>query len=268
MEQIDRKSTKRLFDRVISELGDYSYFTTEIKGGKLHLKGRLDVGYGSDDSFNIEIVVSSRFPKSIPFVFELDNRIPVMLDRHFMTDDSGCCLVMPHQYREIYKSTMPFSDFIDKLVVPYFQNQIHFEITGEFVMGYAHGNYGLLEFYEEQFGQCDELTLFRLIRCVVMQRVAGHRPCPCGRSKKQRYCHGKGLIQLAEYGDLYHLRRHYIQLYERYRKRRRLEEAIGEQVSRTRPLDYISPAIRTLNKLDYVSHPKIHIENENVKLEF
>ncbi len=179
MEQLTKKSTLRLFQRVVSELGNYSHFASEVNGNQLHVKGKLDVGYGDSDSFNIEIIVGEHFPKKIPLVYELDGRIPVVLDRHFMTDGNGCCLVMPHQYREIYDGDTPFYDFIDKLVVPFFQNQVHYEITGEFVMGYAHGQYGMNEFYEETFGQTDTLTLLRLVGCVLRQEVAGHRNCPC-----------------------------------------------------------------------------------------
>lgn len=212
MEQISNRNSK-LFDKVIAQLGSYSHFTNDIKEEKLHLKGRLDIGFGDDNQYEIEIIVSDKFPRQIPEVHETSGRVPSVMDRHFMSDNSGCCLVMPHLYRQYFKAMMTFEDFINVLVVPFFQNQLYYEINGRFVQGYKHGEYGIWEHYFELFGEdLQPRTLYKLADAVLMERIdgkvriKGHKLCPCGSGVIQRKCHGKGLISLKQFGSSSKLR--------------------------------------------------------------
>jgi hypothetical protein len=207
MERISSRASK-LFRKVESQLGKYDHLQREIKDGKLNLTGSLDIGYGSKNTFDIEIIVSDKYPNKIPEVHETSGRVPSVMDRHYMSDDTGCCLVMPHRYTEYFKPLMIFEEFIDVLVVPFFQNQIYYEINGKFVTGYRHGEHGIWEHYVEVFGEDLTLdTLLLLLEAVLDQRlkrmnkIKGHKPCPCGSGRIQRYCHGKGLIQLKQHGS-------------------------------------------------------------------
>lgn len=212
MEQISKRDSK-LFNKVIAQLGNYSHFTNEIKDGKLHLKGRLDIGFGKNNQYEIEIIVSNKFPRQIPEVHETSGRVPSVMDRHFMSDNSGCCLVMPHLYRQFFTPRMTFEDFINILVVPFFQNQLYYEINGRFVQGYKHGEYGIWEHYFELFGEdLQPKILYKLADAVLMERVdgkariKGHKLCPCESGVIQRKCHGKGLISLKQFGSSSKLR--------------------------------------------------------------
>lgn len=212
MEQISKRDS-RLFDKVLSQLGQYDSFANEVKDGKLRLKGSLDIGFGVENQYAIEIIVSNKFPDQIPEVHETAGRVPSVMDRHFMSDNSGCCLVMPHLYRYFFAPLMTFEDFINVLVVPFFQNQLYYEINGRFVQGYQHGENGIWEHYFELFGEdLKPETLYKLANAVLMERVdkkpsiKGHKPCPCDSGIIQRKCHGKGLISLKMFGSSSKLR--------------------------------------------------------------
>ncbi len=208
MEQVTKKSTRQLYQKVISQLGEYSHFQSSIVDQKLHLDGILDVGLGEDDRFKIKIIVDEKFPKKIPEVHETGGRIPSTLDRHYMSDGSGCCLVIPHKYSQVFPPLMPFEYFIDTLVVPFFKNQIYYEINGRFAIGYRHGEVGLDDYYIEIFGDVTIRALHKLLHTVLadklysLNKIKGHKLCPCDSGKIQRQCHGKGLIELKQYGNL------------------------------------------------------------------
>ncbi len=207
MEQVTKKSTRQLYQKVISQLGKYSHFQSSIVNQKLHLDGILDVGLGEDDRFKIRIIVDEKFPKKIPEVHETGGRIPSTLDRHYMSDGSGCCLVIPHKYSQVFPPLMPFEYFIDTLVVPFFKNQIYYEINGRFAIGYRHGEVGLDDYYIEIFGDATIRTLHKLLHAVLsdklysLNKIKGHKLCPCDSGKIQRQCHGKGLIELKQHGN-------------------------------------------------------------------
>lgn len=212
MEQLSRRDA-RLFNKVISELGKYHSFSNQINDGNLHITGNLDIGFGEQNRYSIKIIVSNKFPDKIPEVHEIAGRVPSVMDRHFMSDNSGCCLVMPHLYRHFFKPLMTIEDFIDILVVPFFQNQLYYEINGSFVQGYQHGEKGMMEYYSEIFGKgLSFKTLQRLLMTVLMQRedgktrICGHKRCPCESGRIQRQCHGKGLISLKEFGSSIHIK--------------------------------------------------------------
>lgn len=253
MERIAKGSTQRLYRKVINELGDYAHFVHEVIDGDLHIRGFLNIGHDESDSFHIEIVVTERFPAAIPRVYELDGRIPPVLDRHFMTDGSGCCLVIPHQYREIYDGSTPFYDFINKLVIPFFQNQLHYEITGEFAIGYSHGLSGMHEYYKEIFGAVDDVTLCRLIDSIRLRKVAGHRSCPCLSGKLQRNCHGKGLIKLLRFGHQGHLAEELIRCNALLHRRNVLQKTMRDYRREHSVPSYVKPSASILRQISNVT---------------
>jgi hypothetical protein len=219
MDQVNKRDS-RLYGKVVDQLGKYRHFSNEVIDGKLHISGTLDIGFGEKNLFQIKILVDNRYPDKMPEVYETAGRVPSILDRHYMSDGTGCCLVVPHRYREYFTSLMTFEEFIDVLVVPYFQNQLYYEINGQFVQGYKHGEFGIWEYYFEIFGEeLNERTLFNLIDAVLNQRrdrrvrIKGHKKCPCESGLIQRHCHGKGLIQLKEYGHTGYLRQTQYYLY-------------------------------------------------------
>ena len=193
-------AVSELLDRIQQEIADHSGLVAEEIDGAIHITGRLDIGLGDEDQFDIDIVLDDSYPYSMPRTYETGGRVPRVLDRHYYTgDDAGCCLCMPHLFRKRFPVGAPISVYINQLVVPYFQNQVHYEITGSYVSEYAHGFAGIYEYYTELFGVSEPLIILRLIKAVLARDVRGARPCPCGGKRKQRKCHLKSMKELKRY---------------------------------------------------------------------
>jgi hypothetical protein len=192
-------SVSDLLIRIQEELAGYDSLTAKDVGDEIHITGRLDIGLGDEDSFDIQIILDGDYPRSFPRTYETAGRVPRVLDRHYYTgDDAGCCLCIPHLLRTRFPVGSPISVYIDQLVVPYFKNQVHYEITGKYVAEYGHGFAGIYEFYAEHFGISDPQVLARLVEAVYMHSIGGARPCPCGGKRKQRKCHLKSMKRLKQ----------------------------------------------------------------------
>lgn len=188
-----------LLNRIREEIAGYDGLTAKDVGDEVHITGRLDIGLGDDDKFDIQIILDSNYPRSLPRTYETAGRVPRVLDRHYYTgDDAGCCLCIPHLFRTRFPEGAPISVYIDQLVIPYFKNQVHYEITGEYVSEYGHGFAGVYEFYAEHFGASDPQVIARLVEAVYMHNIGGARPCPCGGKRKQRKCHLRAMKRLKQ----------------------------------------------------------------------
>jgi len=190
-------AVSELLNRIQQEISGYNGLSAEEVDDEIHITGKLDIGLGEEDKFDVLIVLGSGYPKTIPRTYETGGRVPREMDRHYYTGDgASCCLCMPHLLRQRFPEGAPISVYIDRLVVPYFQNQVHYEITGKYVSEYSHGLLGIYEYYTELFGVKDLETIVRLVQAVVSHGLGGARPCPCGGLKKQRKCHLNAMKEL------------------------------------------------------------------------
>lgn len=189
-----------LLDRIRQEIAGYDSLIAEEVDGAIHITGKLDIGLGDDDQFDVQIILDDSYPYSMPRTYETGGRVPRVLDRHYYTgDDAGCCLCMSHLLRKRFPVDAPISTYIDQLVIPYFQNQVHYEITGKYVSEYSHGFAGIYEYYCELFDTTDPQVIAQLVSAVLARNLGGARPCPCGGKRKQRKCHLKSMKELKRY---------------------------------------------------------------------
>jgi len=105
---------------------------------------------GDNDEYDVKIVLND-FPKSFPMVFEIGERIPCKVDRHIYEFSGSCCLTTSAKESILLKSKIQtISDFIDLMVIPYFQNNSYYELNKSYVSGeYSHDVIGILEAYAE-----------------------------------------------------------------------------------------------------------------------
>lgn len=188
------------------EIAKYKTLHASLVGTEIHITGKLDIGLGNKNIFAIKIVIDRHYPKTLPKTYEVEGRIKQVMDRHYFTgDDPSCCLDIPHMLRKRFPEGSPLSVYIDKLVIPYFKNQVHYEITGEYVSEYPHGYLGIYVYYQEAFGLKNKtilnltLTIINIINTVLEKRIKGYTLCPCGGKRKQKKCHIKNLKDLKKY---------------------------------------------------------------------
>lgn len=143
------------------------------------------------DQYNITIDLTP-FPHKFPVVKEINERIRPIADNHINSDGS-CCFTVPVKEQILLKKglikTIP--QFINKIVVPFFQNNSFREINGNYKNGeYSHGLSGIIEAYSDILGvNNQELTLKILIRHLKGNGYGKNDPCFCGSNKKFKDCH-------------------------------------------------------------------------------
>lgn len=179
-----------MLDQIESVLGKYK--TLEFDPGTVTLKGLLFASESDDDKYAVEVKID-RFPFAFPPVWETGERIPRKKERHCNeTDGSLCFTTRPKA--EILLATTIFTlvDFVEKIVIPYLQNNSYFELNGSYKFGeYSH--YSEISIYETYSELLDmknpvqlEDTLSKLANGL---KIRPNEPCYCGRRQKIKHCH-------------------------------------------------------------------------------
>lgn len=145
-----------------------------------------------EDDYYWVLIDLKPFPKGFPIVKETHERIKPHVDNHKYSDDS-LCLTTPAKEQIFLRKGMikTIQQFIDKIVVPFFQNNSFREITGYYKKGeYSHGLPGVMEGYSEILGISDmELTIKILLKYLKGEHFRDNDPCYCGSIKKFKNCH-------------------------------------------------------------------------------
>lgn len=189
-----------LFEQIKNSVNsNFPMMVAYIEDDKVFIKGNLqlkDDKHKIIDQYTIEIEIPKNYPKGIPIVRELSNRIPKIANRH-VNPDGVLCLFVPDEKWKHYPDGTPIADFIKKIVSPYLLSQSHFEQTGKFLFGERpHGANGILEFYCEILQTKDVDMIKTFITYLSKPRTKGHWLCYCKSGNKLRNCH---LSQLIEY---------------------------------------------------------------------
>lgn len=143
------------------------------------------------DQYNI-IVNINPFPQNFPIVFETNERIRPITDNHINSDGS-CCFSVPVKEQLLLKKGLIKSipQFIEKIVIPFFQNNSYKEINGRYKEGeYSHGVNGIIEAYCDILGTKDQMLTMRILINFLKGKGFGKNdPCYCGSKKKIKNCH-------------------------------------------------------------------------------
>ena len=98
--------------------------------------------------FDIEVILSRRFPAKEPRVFEIGGRIPRDQDRHINQDGDCCITIWEHWLATTEKHSI--AAFLNGPLHQFFLGQYLFEKTGKWPFGeYPHGEEGLQEAYAD-----------------------------------------------------------------------------------------------------------------------
>jgi len=149
------------------------------------------------DSFNIRILLSNKFPKEIPEVYEIGNRIPRNPDYHIYKNGLFC-LGSPFRLLLILSDVHKINEFAERCINPYLYS-ISYKLSngGKFVIGELdHGIYGEISDYIEIFGLKNARQVLSTIKCLGMKkRRANKLPCPCGCNKRLGKCRFNFIIR-------------------------------------------------------------------------
>ena len=151
---------------------------------------------GPISEFEIEMVVSERFAKREPKVFEVGGRIPRIADRH-VNDDGDCCITVWENWL-VCAGDHSFAAFLNGPVNEFFLGQYSFETTGKWPFGERpHGPKGLEEAYADALGITHKKKdLIYHLRLLSQDWPKGHWRCPCSSGKILRHCHRDEMMVL------------------------------------------------------------------------
>lgn len=143
-----------------------------------------------EDSYEVKIDFKN-FPTYFPIVHEISDRIPKKVERHIYSDTGSCCFTTRAK-ADIFLETQVFTllDFIDKIVLPYFENNSYHEINGRYHgEEHSHNKKGIIEGYYDILGITDIVAVSKLI----LNRLNGQKlklknKCYCGSEDSLKKC--------------------------------------------------------------------------------
>ena len=133
------------------------------------------------DQYQLQIVVPSDFPRSLPTVAELENKIPRQKGFHVNPDDS-LCLGSPLRLLMMVNEVPTLIGFSDSCLVPFlFAISYKLQHGGKLPFDELdHGVAGLLADYVELFGLRHPRQALNTLRVLGMKKGRANKlPCPC-----------------------------------------------------------------------------------------
>jgi hypothetical protein len=194
------KSDPSVFDHLKGELSKkYPDLAVIATTDDVRLRGSFPVLHEETElaRFQIEILIPSDFPDSIPLVREIAGRVPHAVDWH--TYNKGAlCVIVPEEWLLNPKRTSLMA-FLEGPLRNYFLNHALAECGMKRPMGErSHGSLGLLEAYGEWFGSNELRVVRAYLNCLSKEMLRGHWDCPCGSGVRLRKCHFSKLMELQK----------------------------------------------------------------------
>lgn len=180
-------------------LNDYPFMALRpAKGNSLILKGdfqfiaKSEDGPEIKDSFDLRIEIPLGFPKKIPKVWELNNKIPRTKDSEYhINPDDSLCLGSPLRLLDKISRNGTLIGFTETCLVPFlYAVSIKLQKGGDFYMGeLAHGLPGILDDYKDIFGIEGNENIIKALELMgTKKRIANKALCPCSCGKRLGKC--------------------------------------------------------------------------------
>lgn len=154
--------------------------------------------------YTLLLLVRPGYPDEEPVLICQRDEIPWEIDRHVYERNGVACLCVRSETRKHWPWGSNLTDFLDKLVVPFFKGQNYYDSHGHWPPSgeRSHGKPGIIEAYTEILSDLDDPTvkpIHDFLRLLARENPPkGHESCPCGSGKKLRHCHQALLTRLRE----------------------------------------------------------------------
>lgn len=153
---------------------------------KATLKGRMTI----TDSYQIQIAISDKFPRTIPTVTELSRKIP-RDGKHHINPDGSLCMGSPLRLLQKIYEKPTLVGFAENCLVPYLYGVSYKVQTGnDFPFGeLAHGNEGIFNDYMVLLGLKTKDQVRQALMLLGMKKhIANKNKCPCNCGKRLKKC--------------------------------------------------------------------------------
>ena len=175
--------------------------TQAVLEGIYHLSAHHSIGGNVDYDYKLRIEIPAAFPKEIPIVREISNKIP-RDDHHHVSRDiinytDNLCLGSRIRVLQKINENPTISGFIEKCVVPF----LYANASDDFVFGeLEHGWDGILDDYKEIFSVSTNEQVLKILLCVSKKkRIANKQLCPCGCKRRLGKCNLHNKINEIRY---------------------------------------------------------------------
>lgn len=142
-----------------------------------------------EDSYKLRIILTSDFPRGVPIVFELENKIPRKEEFH-VNSNGSLCMGSVIRLKFILHQSPPLETFAQQILEPYLYSTSYKLQNGYYPTGeLKHGIAGLIQDYEELFnvkGKCAVLRVLEILGS--KERIANKLLCPCGCGNRLGIC--------------------------------------------------------------------------------
>lgn len=174
-------------------------WSDDLKSAILH--GDLDICDKKGaywDTFNIMVVVGSKYPFSVPVLIERSEKIPREDSRH-ISKEGVCCIDMDHKLLHEVRKGININEFLKNRVYPFFSNQLFFEENEEYANGeWDHQFDGIKQFYSTELNLKDPKLIIDVLTKILTNNLpARNDKCICG-STKHKLCHHMNSIEFLK----------------------------------------------------------------------
>lgn len=149
------------------------------------------------DSYELEIFIPLDYPKSLPKVFSIDNKIERKDENHVNPGDKSFCLASDLRLREFLFSNDRLNDYFKEFLLPFlYSHSIKRQNGGSLIFGeLSHGIQGLLEDYKKLFSLKKEEEVREFLEILSLKKkIANKIQCPFGCHKILSKCSHKKII--------------------------------------------------------------------------
>lgn len=195
----------------------YPSLKVSQKGNLKQIVGLIDIKSPKTsevlDQYMVEIIYPKEYPKRLPIVRELSNKIPKVADRHVYRNGNLCLMAPPEEVLLCIKKNGKINTiyFIQYILIPYLANQTLINVGEKgFLRGErSHEFDGILEFWKE-LCKTDDIEVVILCMEIAITNNPPPRREKCFCSKNQSYmnCHSKVIQELKVYPLIYLMRQY------------------------------------------------------------
>jgi len=157
--------------------------------GEYYLNAQMDGYEAIQATYKLRIIFPPHYPRSLPQVTEIGNRVPRNLDYHTY-DDGTFCLGSEIKLKSILFEHPSIIDFTRKILDPFlyatsYKLRYDFYPFGDL----AHGENGLIDDYQLIFNVPDTESVLQVLKVLgKRKREANKLPCPCGCGQRIGKC--------------------------------------------------------------------------------
>jgi hypothetical protein len=142
------------------------------------------------DSYEIRVTVPAHFPRAVPPVEELNNKIPKR-DEYHVNHDGTLCLGSPIRLISIISKKPTLVGFAEKCIVPYlYAVSLKLQRGGRLVFDeLAHGYPGIIDDYVDLFRLKSKKAVIATLNLIgTKRRIANKKECPCSCGRRLGKC--------------------------------------------------------------------------------